>query len=411
MDSQASRPGPRPDSSGGGAGAAVLDSGREALIQRLRSQVQGLNEVRRGVCLINAGRFHEAGLAFSRASAFGYRGESLASLMAACHLGQGETREAAELFGRQVERTGGDPSAVIRHALTLWRAGKPRRAVDELREAIRRDPDCAELHFQLGTLLSELDELDEAELRFTQAANLDRQHADALVSLALCCGVRQAPGEALAHLQRAQARRPHDPKIGFLLAQAATAAYQAGRTVRVRAALPDEDTTASTLGLAELTDIIEHEPDFVDAFLSLPIDEVDSEVFTVLLRTLEQALARQPEQAELHFHCGQVLARLGRAQEAIDANERAVGLRPRYLQALIELGKLYAQTDRRVDATARLEQAVRAGARYADVFYLLGNLYRDQGHLSRAKRAYDRALSINDRYEDARHALAALACS
>jgi len=393
-----------------GSGAVAAASRQDAVLrERLKQYFQGLNEVRRGICLLNAGRFTEAGIAFSRASVYGYRGESLATLLAASYLGQGKTSEATHHLERAARREADQPAAQIRHALSLWADGQHPAAIDALRQAIARDPECAELHFQLGTLLADAEEYDEAELRFTQAANLDRGHTEALVSLALCRGLRQAPAEAVACLQKAQARRPHDPRIGLLLAQAALAvAQQEQGPVSLRVVLPDDGALTDPQGLNGLLRVIETDPDFVDAFLSLPEDQVDPDVFAVLLGTLERALAHQPEHAELHFHCGQVLSRLGRRPEAIDANERAVGLKPRYIRALIELAKLYQATDRTADATTRLEQAVRAGARYADVFFLLGNLYRDQGQWQRARRAYQRALKINARYDAARDALAAL---
>jgi len=277
-----------------------------------------------------------------------------------------------------------------------------------LRDGIREDPESAEVHFQLGTLLAALEQYDEAELRFTQALSIDRDHAEALVSLAMCRGVRNAPSEAVTYLQRAQARRPHDARIGLLLAQAAKAIHQRGQVVGVRADIPAQEPMADQRGIEDLSRVIEAEPDFVDAFLSIPVGEVDEHVFAMLLKTLELALERQPEHAELHYHCGRVLDRLGRREDAICQNERAVQIDPKFTRALIELGKLYGKTDRSDDATSRLEQAVAAGADYADVHYLLGNLYRDRGQLNRARSAYRRALTINERYEAAQKALQAL---
>lgn len=407
MRKNSNRTSPQPPPAGGAEQSRPVQHDPQ-LEGRLKRHFLALNAVRRGVCLLNAGRYKEAEVAFSEASVHGHDPVPLATFLAACHTGRGHHTHAAQQYARAAKREPDNPAHHIRRALALWTAGQHEPALATLRAAVAQDPECAELHFQLGTLLSELEDFEEAELRFTQAANLDRNHAQALVSLALCCGVREAPGEALAHLQRAQGRRPYDPRIGLLLAQAARAAREAGREVSVRAAIPVADTLPNQHGMEELARIIGADPDFVDAFISLPVDKVDQEVFVVLLTTLERTLERQPEQAELHFHCGQVLRRLGRAQDAIDANERAVSLNPRFTRALVELGKLYQRTDRAADAASRLEQAVRAGAHYADVFYLLGNLYRDRGELPRARQAYRRALTINGRYQVARAALEAL---
>lgn len=368
---------------------------------------RALDEVRRGICFVNAGRFQEAERAFSTAKDLGMTGPSLASRLAASLLGQRRYDEAARQFAA-IQSGTGVGTARIRESYALREAGRLAEAIAVLRDAVAAEPSDPEVHFQLGTLLATCDAFDEAELRFTQALNLDPSHVEASVSLALCFGLRGIPGTALKYLQQAQIRKPLDGRIGFLLAQAADAVRQRGQVVKVKAIMPAMDLTEDRQGIEELSRVIEVEPDFVDAFLSIPIGEVDETVFAMLLKTIERALERQPEHAELHFHCGRVLDRLGHQQAAIDATERAVGLAPQFTKALIELAKLYQRTDRDTDATTRLEEAIAAGAEYADVYYLLGNLYRDQGHLGQARQAYRQALTINERFEAAQQALAAL---
>ncbi len=380
----------------------------------LRRHTTSANATRRGICLLNAGQPEQAIRLFESALEVGGDGRSLPALMSACLRAMGGTDSAVKQAQKAVDVTDPSPSArtsaSIRLALTLFESGHPNEAKSALREAIRNTPEDGELHFQLGMLLASLGEMEEAELRFTQTVSIDRNHSEARVNLALCCGARHAPGEAVGHLQVALSRRPLDARIAMLLAQATGAARQSGRVVNVRATIPQEDWLADREGIEELSRVIEGEPDFVDAFIAIPTGEVDRQVFAVLLSTLEQALERQPEQAELHYHCGRVLARLGRADDAISASEAAVELNPKYTRALIDLAKLYCQTDRRDDATIRLEQAVACGADHVDVHYLLGNLYRDQGRLGLARRAYRRALSINHGFAPAQKALAELLC-
>lgn len=395
---------PHPDRTG--KNGSVSADGE--LIRLVKNRFVATDAIRRGICLLNACRYDEAETAFQRAIEAGSCDRSLPAYLAAALIGRKQAGAVAEQFAKAVAEGSPDEVTRIRHALALAAAGEREGAVEALREAIRTDPERAAYHFQLGALLASMDRYEEAELRFTQAVNIDPDLVDALVSLAMCCGARQAPAEALAHLQRAQARRPHDARIALLLAQAARAAHQAGLSVRVRAGMAEMDALGDAEGIEELSRVIETEPDFVDAFLSIPMGEVDEKVFVMLLQTIERALERQPEHAELHFHCGRVLDRLGRAHDAITENERAVSLDPTFTSALIELGKLYQKTDRHADATTRLERAIEAGAKYADVYYLLGNLYRDQGLVGRARSAYRQALLLNDRYEAAIRALEAL---
>ncbi|MCH7995570.1 MAG: tetratricopeptide repeat protein [Planctomycetes bacterium] len=380
----------------------------DGLVGLVQRHFQSSRDVRLGICLLNAGAYDQAAAAFAAAACLDASGMSLPSYLAACHVGRGKFDAAAGEFRRASENAPHRADPSIREALALQSIGRKDDAVVVLRRGIAVNSENAELHFQLGVLLAAEDDHEEAELRFTQAINLDRNHTEAHVTLGMCCGVRGAPDEALEHLRQAQSRRPRDARIGMLLAHAAKAARQQGHTVGFCASMPDDEPEQDALGMAELSQVIEEDADFVDAFLSIRLDDVQEGLFGVLLGTIRVALERQPEHAELHFHCGRVLDRLGRRTDAIDANEEAVRLNPRFTRALIELAKLYQATDRRIDAATRLEQAVAAGAEYADVYFMLGNLYRDRGDFDQARGAYGDALRINSEYVAAQEALATL---
>lgn len=381
---------------------------RETLLQTLRRHYAAQRNMRRGICLLNAGQFEQAEEAFRQAAAGGQPG-SLARLLAACALGNGDMQEAAEQLTVSCERADFACRDVIRLAYAHWSAGNPREGIRALREALRDRSEDADLHFHLGVLLASGGQLEEAELRFTTVESIDRNHVEGMVQLALCCAARQAVAEALGYLQRALARRPGDARIALLTAQAASAVRQQGHIPIMRALVPEADAPESDDGVQELAQAVAADPDFVDAFLSLPAEEVEPRTHGLLLHTLELALERQPEHAELHFHCGQLLARLGRRDDAIVRNERALALRPRFTRALVELARLYQLTDRNDDALTRLREAIAAGAEYADVYYMLGNVHRGRGELDAARDAYRHALSINARYRDAKLALEALA--
>ncbi len=384
---------------------AAAHGGVAAALQRY---YEAQDHLRRGVCLLNAGAYDAAAAQFSAALLLNPDHAGLPRYLAACCLPERRYSAAAAHLRRGQNIHGDDEAIRISHALALWKAGQTQRAIETLRDGLRQNRDSAELHFQLGTLLAALDDYEEAELRFAQAINLDGQHADALMGLALCRALHHRPQEAVTYLSRAQKRRPDDAHIGLLLAYALKSAAEQGAYAPTLAQMPTPDPVADEESIEQLSRLIEAEPDFVDAFLSLPAEQVNDEVFTMLAATIQQALARQPEHADLHYHCGRVLERLGRPSEAIAETERAVAINPRLVQALIQLGRLYHQTDRLADATTRLEQAIAEGVEYADVYYLLGNLYQRRGDIQRARGAYRSALRINERFEAAREALAAL---
>lgn len=398
----------------GAVAVAVAEpQGRLELLDSLKRCYQGQQHLRRGVCLLNAGQYDQAASAFAAAEVANPGGRSLPSLMAACHVGKGDFARAAGALAGTVASAPDEVTARVRQALLFWRADRRSEAVESLRDGLKLNPDSAELHFQLGNMLAALDQTDEAELRFTQAVAIDRNHAEALLALGLCAATRQQPAEAKRYLERAQRRRPHDGRIGLLLSQAAKALADQGQPMQLEAEMPPDKPPQDEQALEQLSRIIEAEPEFVDAFLELPsadqASEMDREVYAVLAETLNLALDRSPKLPALHCAAGRLFDHLGRSEEAVAATERAVDLDPGYAQALLQLARLYQQTDRHQDALVRLEQALRAGARYADVYYMLGNLYRRNGWLEQARWAYVQALELNDDYEAARRALATLA--
>ncbi|MCH7701356.1 MAG: tetratricopeptide repeat protein [Planctomycetes bacterium] len=394
----------------GSAPSATLTTTADgtALWEKVRVYFEARDQLRRGLCLLSAGQYAHAADRFRAVGDVDLAGVSLASYLAMCLVGDGKYAEAAVEFERAADLTPHATLARIRQSLALWRAGNGSQAVAVLRDAVGDDAECAELHFQLGTLLAARGETDEAELRFTQTIALDTGHKEAHTALAMCYGVREQPGEAVRYLKRAQHLRPADAKIALLLTMAAQASAEEGKQANIQVEMPDLETE-DTNCLTQLGDLIAAEPEFLESFLDLPETESEREIFGLLGKAVELALDGEPNSAALHYGRARVLERLGRPLEAINAIERAVQIDSRFVRALIHLGKLYQQTDQADDARQRLEQAITLGADYADVYFLLGNLYRDGGERERARQAYRSALRINGDYTAAKNALQSLA--
>lgn len=378
---------------------------RRQLIEWIRSHYEAKDTQRRALDHYRAGRLDRALELFQQAEALGADGTTIARYVAECHRRAGRTENVVETLGAIRDQNQLDTQERVTLAAALALSGRRAEAIATLRDGLRARPEAPELHFHLGLLCAELGDLEEAELRHTQVLTIDRDHADAMVQLGLCRGAeRDLPG-AMHWFQQALARRPGDARIGVLMTQAAKALAQSGSRDVLRPLVRVTVPTADAADVEQLALLVADDPDFVDAFLSLSEQDVNREILALLLRTLEAALERQPEHAELRFHCGRVLDRLGRPDEAITQNERAVAIDPDFTRALIELGRLYRRTNRSDDAVSRLEAALRAGADYADVHYHLGSLYRNRGEIERARDSFERALTINHEYAAAHQAL------
>jgi tetratricopeptide (TPR) repeat protein len=298
--------------------------------------------------------------------------------------------------------------SLIKLALLKARNGQAAEAIQLARQAVEAAPTDARIRYCYGLVLGQDGQYERAAAQFTEAVAADDAYVEAHAQLGLIRAVMGDMTGAAAALAVAHRMRPEDVRIATQLSLATAAVNQK----------TDADGTPRPLGVptleqraahSRLSEIVEEEPEYVDALLSLPTSEMDPTIFGEILAILRHAISRHPEYADLHYYLGRVLARLGHVQEAIEAGETAVQRNPRYTRALILLGRLYGEANRREPGIERLEQAIAAGAAYPDVHYMLGNLYRQQGDTEAAARQYRSALQINADYKPAADALATLA--
>lgn len=350
-------------------------------------------------------RFKEAASHFEAAARLNPAGGGVERFLAACYVKTGRLDLALDQLKAALDRDPDDVNTRIRLGLALWKSEEPAGAIGVIEDGLARTPTHPGLHYQLGIMHAGREEYAAAEECLARAIELDPAHVDAHERLAQCCAVRGDHQKSLELLQRAHALDPRNPRIGLQLS------ILAGMSAAARLVEPAQAGAADGLDRAaidRLGEIIAEEPDFVDAFLSLPPSDVDQEVFSALAATLERALEHHPEYADLHCHCGAIYRRLGKHAAAIAHAEQAVRINPRFVTALILLGQLYSLTERWADSVERLQEAIRQGGDYPDVHYLLGRLYEKTGEAARARGAFERALVLNRDFQPATDALISL---
>jgi protein O-GlcNAc transferase len=117
--------------------------------------------------------------------------------------------------------------------------------------------------------------------------------------------------------------------------------------------------------------------------------------FSKAERTLNESLARAPDDADAAFNLGNALHGLGRQREAIDLYRQAVKLRPGYADALINLGNVHTELGEFASGMEAYDAALRARP---DSVVALNNaacLMRTLGHIDDAETALRRALQLD----------------
>ncbi len=409
------------------AGLTALEQGRPAEAIAILSRIADRRDLPGTLARFYLGRAHlQSGLSELRgrrharaiehlqaAAAINPADADLTRYLAACYVGQGRFDLAAEQFEKQWDVGGGDADTPIRLALASWKSGRLEHGIDILLQSTLHKPQYAAYHLHLGLLHVAADDLPAAIESLNCAVRLAPLSADARQHLGLTLGATGRIAEAARELRAAHELRPQDAYLALQLAYAMKAAAAVGEPVgspeweqkERRPAAAAAGAPPDEIAMARLGEIIHVDPDFVEAFLALPQTGVDAEIYAVLVQTLERALERDPEHADLYYHVCRVYSRLGRRQDAILAADRALRVKPQFVEALIQLGRLYVETDRTDEAIDRLQEAIRRGGDYPDVHFLLGKLYRRSGDDDQARRSFQRALELNGAYAEARRAL------
>ena len=380
---------------------------QEGLLSRVARYYHAMSHRAMGIEALRRGEFHQAEQHLHTVvEAIGRCGD-MTDYLASLYAGTARYRQCAEEMEKAVQSDGDSASVWRKLALARWRAGRRCEAYMTLAEAIRRVGEESELRVQLGLFHAAEEQYPEARAELNRAVEADCTNPDAHYYLALAAAAQNDIPAAVSSFQRALELRPDDLVCAYQLAIAAKAAEQAGFGVILR--LPELLSQPAGSEIRQLARYVCREPDFVDAFLSLPPSAVDDELFDLLGGVLQMAIDEHPAYADLHYRCSRVFHRLGRTDAAIDYGLRALAINPRYIQALIHVGRLYAETSRPQEAIAHLEAAIACGGDWPDVHCLLGELMGRLDARGKARSHLKRALELNATYTRAAKSLELLA--
>jgi tetratricopeptide (TPR) repeat protein len=123
---------------------------------------------------------------------------------------------------------------------------------------------------------------------------------------------------------------------------------------------------------------------------------------------LQQALRRDPREADWHYNLGAVRARQGRRAEADGWFAQALALRPRDAGLLRDVGIALARQGRPARAVRCLEEAIRWRPDDDRARFALATVLREQAEAAGALEQYRAAIAGNPRHAHAHHDLGLL---
>jgi len=296
-----------------------------------------------------------------------------------------QTAEYHNLFALYTTTLQKNPGCWMAHynlGIVLSEQGEAEQAIDHYRRAVDLRPDYAEAHYNLGRLLVEQGQLDDAIAHYERAAAINPADAEAQNNLGVTLfGIGRAD-DAIAHYRKALEIRPHYAEASCNLANALIAKDDFdGAIARYKAclaAIPDQEEAQYNLASALLR--------------KGRTDEAIVEY--------QKVLQKHPESADAHANLGSAWLAKGRVRDAMAEYTKALQNSPENLAALSNLAWLLATSAdpslRNGPEAVRLAELADSASSRSDthptVLRILAAAYAEAGQFAEAKETAQHAL-------------------
>ncbi|HWQ14941.1 MAG TPA: tetratricopeptide repeat protein, partial [Roseiflexaceae bacterium] len=339
----------------------------------------------------------------------------------------------------------------------LYRANNDLRAARQaLERAQKITPRGAERYadvaYEMGRLLVEENNINEAEIQFEAALSANPRHVPSLLALAQinrndpqiatrhyraaleagggdAATLKQIGTTLLAYraydlaataFERAVAAAPDDPaahyglalanlRLGRLAAAqneahtaitAAGGSYPEAQVVLGDVALEQGDAAGA---VQEYNTALRQDDMLAAGYIGLGRAAASQGNWSVALGHFRNAARRDERSAEARLWLGEALLRAGDARAAAEAYAEALARRPDYAEAYLGLAQAQIQLGQIASAEDSLARAVELRPAYAEAYLVRGRLFEQQGQDNRALEAYARAIDAGDRLAEPRY--------
>src|SRR5438552_115498 len=205
---------------------------------------------------------------------------------------------------------------------------------------LAKNPGCWMAHYNLGIVLRDQGETDEAIAHYRQAVALRPNYAEAHYNLGRALVEKGEVDDAIAHYERALAINPAD----------AEAHNNLGVTLFLNGRVDD--------AITHYQKALAIRPDYSDASCNLANALLSKGDMEAAIVRYMACLALSPNQAEAQYNLASALLRKGRTDEAIDHYRKTLELRPENADAHANLGSAFLAKDRIQDAIAQYRDAL-----------------------------------------------------
>ncbi len=258
----------------------------------------------------------------------------------------------------------------------------PAESLSAFERAAELNPNHAPLLIRLGESLLMHDRIDEAEQRFSQGSQLDRNSAHAYLGLARVSQLKGDERQCLDHLWKARSLDDGIAEVHQLMAQV-FAQTGDSESAKEATALASAIRTESAIS-DPVRDVLIEEGVSAAWWASRGRRQMEQGDAAGALASHLQAVEMEPDLAMHHFNVGSALHALRRGDEAAASFERAIALRTDYAEARYNLGMVRIGQRRFEDAVAEFEEAIRINPYFSDARENLAAVLISAGRIEEA---------------------------
>jgi tetratricopeptide (TPR) repeat protein len=296
---------------------------------------------------------------------------------------QGRLADVERIYEDVLRRYPNHFDALHGLAIIAAQTGRPERAVELFRKAIKLNSKVASTHRNLGIALKELKRSNNALLSFDKAIALKPDYAECHNSRGLALQDLKRPAEALVAHEKAIALKPQFPEAHY---NRGIALMELKRPVEA---------------LAAHEKAIELNPFFPEAYYNRGV------VLELLMRpadallSYERAIALRSSFAEAHSSRGNILQEQRHLEEALTSHDRAIALKPDFAEGYNNRGNALMYLMRPTEALASCDKAIALKPDFAEAYNNRGNILQDLGRHEEAVMAFDKAIALKPDYVEA----------
>ncbi len=250
------------------------------------------------------------------------------------------------------------------------------QALEYVDHALMIRQDQAEVHYNRGIILQNLQRPEAALDSYRQALRLDHGHLEARNNLGLMLQRLNRLDEALVAYETVLRIKPDYAEVHC----------NKGNVLKDMQRLDE--------ALSCYEQAIRFRPDYALAHYNMGNLFAARERADQALIHYEYALQLGFCRAEVYFNRGNALKKMGLLQEALASYGQALRLDPDYAEAHYNSGNLLREISQPDEGLAHYRQAISTRPDFADVYVNRGNACKDMGRLAEAEASYRQAVSL-----------------